>query len=66
MVLPIEYIEMKLIKVVENSRTQYYAVTEETADIMLNVDYSHMDNPPAPGRIRVEHLGSILVEQPEN
>lgn len=61
------YIEKDLIKVedpenaMKRGTTTYWAVDEDTADNMLNVDYGRM-NDPLLQKITMSFLGTVRVE----
>ena len=58
-----EYIELDLVVVREPDKApKYFAVVDDTADVMLGVDYARM-NDPYLCRIKVEYLGKIQVQR---
>lgn len=64
-----EYIEMDLIKVTDPDQAMgkevtYWAVTDDTFDNMMNVDYSRM-NDKSLQKITMDYLGIIQVERPK-
>lgn len=66
-----EYVERELIKVTDpkkalNDRvTSFWAVTDDTYDNMINVDYSRMNDPDLQ-QITMEYLGTVKVEVPND
>lgn len=59
------YVEKDLVKVIDNGQIRYYAVDNDTADNMLNVDYQRMNSADLRD-IKVEFIGSVLVQQFED
>lgn len=61
---------MDLIKVIDpdkylhDKEVSYWAVTEDTFDNMMNVDYSRM-NDLSLQKIRMEYFGTVKVERPK-